>query len=287
MTLITGANGHLGTATLQSFKTSNPDKPIAGMVRSPEKGEQIKKLGAGVRIGDYQKPETLTDAFDGITTLLLISSSTFEYRVQQHKNVIEAAANAGVHRIFYTSMLQANKELSPLAKDHSETEKALRASGIPFTIFRHTFYTEFLPMFFGGAPDSGKWIFPSGGQPVTLAYRTDMAEALANALADPSKHEGKIYEISTNTSHTLKNLAEVLGNELGNEITYVDPPIDDFVGELKKAGLPDEVVSMSRLSAQTVVNGALGHTSSHLEQLLGRPQKSMEQFIRDFARQNT
>ncbi len=111
-----------------------------------------------------------------------------EGRVKQHKNVIDAAKETGVQHIFYTSIVQADKLLSPLSESHNETENLIYNSGILYTIYRHTFYGEFLPMYLGDALETGDWYFPSDGEKINLALRSEMAEALANGLADsPSK----------------------------------------------------------------------------------------------------
>jgi NAD(P)H dehydrogenase (quinone) len=283
MILITGANGELGSATIDHLMENNPDQKIAGLVRSEEKGSDIAEKGVELRIGDYLAKPTLDRAMKGIDTLLLISSSSFEQRVKQHENVVEAAKKAGVQHIIYTSMLQADKELSPLTADHHATEKIIRESGIPYTINRHTFYTEFFPMFLGQAMEIGTWAFPSNGEKVNFAYRTDMAEALATILVSPGDHKNRTYEITSLEAFTLDEYAEKLSLASGKEITYKDVSLDEFVEGLEAAGLPDDVITMSKLSAITVANGALDHTSDDLKKLLGRDPKRTYEVIREFA----
>ena len=91
MILITGANGELGTATIEQLISKNPNMSIAGLVRSEKKGEEIAKLGAELRIGDYHDKPSIDNALQGIEILLLISSSSLENRIEQHRNVINAA----------------------------------------------------------------------------------------------------------------------------------------------------------------------------------------------------
>ena len=76
-------------------------------------------------------------------TLILVSSSEVGQRIQQHKNVIEAAKKAGVKHIIYTSLLGATNDntVKSLAGEHVETEAALKASGITYTILRNGWYT--------------------------------------------------------------------------------------------------------------------------------------------------
>lgn len=283
MILITGANGELGSATIDHLRENNPEQKVAGLVRSEEKGSEIAKKGVETRIGDYLAKPTLDRSMEGVDTLLLITSSSFEQRIKQHENVLKAAKKAGVNHIVYTSMLQAHKELSPLTADHYATEKIIYDAGISYTINRHTFYTEFFPMFLGQAMETGTWAFPSNGEKVNFAYRTEMAEALANILVSPGEHKNRVYEITSQEAFTQDEYAEKLSLASGKKITYKDVPFDEFVEGLEAAGLPDDVVSMSKLSAITVANGALDHTKDDLKKLLGRDPMSTYEFIREFA----
>lgn len=283
MILVTGANGHLGTATINNLLKDNAGEKIAALVRSEEKGAELKEKGVEIKIGDYIDYSSMQDAMINVDRVLLISSSTLENRVEQHENVIDAAKEGGVEQILYTSILQADKLLSPLVTDHFETEKLLIDSGIPYTVNRHTFYTEFFPMFLGNALETGEWYFPGDGKEVNFAYRTEMAEALANILQEPAKHQNKIYEITSSNAYTLEEYADMLSEAAGKEITYTDVKVDDFTDQLKEAGLDDDTIMMSRMSAETVVNGALSHTSGDLEKLLGRKPKETTEFIKEFV----
>lgn len=283
MILITGANGRLGTATIEQLMSKKPNLSVAGFVRSEEKGAEIAELGAELRIGDYHDKPSIDYALKDVEILLLISSSSLENRFEQHKNVIEAARQAGVKQIIYTSMLQADKELSPLTADHHATEEIIKSSGLTYTINRQTFYTEFFPMFLGKALETGTWAFPSNGEKINFAYRTDMAEALANIIISPDRHTNQVYEITSSISRTLDDYATMLSEVSGKEIIYRDISVQEYVDGLESAGQPDDIIDMSKLSAITIADAALNLTTDDLEKLLGRKPKSTLEFIRNFA----
>lgn len=283
MILITGANGRLGTATIEQLMSKKPNLSVAGFVKSEEKGAEIAELGAELRIGDYHDKPSIDYALKDVEILLLISSSSLENRFEQHKNVIEAARQAGVKQIIYTSMLQADKELSPLTADHHATEEIIKSSGLTYTINRQTFYTEFFPMFLGKALETGTWAFPSNGEKINFAYRTDMAEALANIIISPDRHTNQVYEITSSISRTLDDYATMLSEVSGKEIIYRDISVQEYVDGLESAGQPDDIIDMSKLSAITIADAALNLTTDDLEKLLGREPKSTLEFIRNFA----
>ena len=138
---ITGATGHLGRLVITRLKEKVPAGDIVALARSPRKAEG---LGVEVREADYEKPEMLNQALQGVDTLLLISASEIGKRIDQHRNVIDAAKKARVKWIVYTSLLHADKSVIDLAEEHRATEAELKKSGIPFTLLRNGWYTEII-----------------------------------------------------------------------------------------------------------------------------------------------
>lgn len=279
MLLITGANGNLGSQIIKFLQEKNEAENVAGLVRSEEKGKKLKESGIQIRIGDYFDRDSLKQAFHGVKRLIFISSSNLDKRVEQQRNVIDAAKEAGVEHIFYTSIVQADKLLGPLSEDHSETEKLIKDSGINYTFFRNTFYMEFLPMFLGNALQSGTWVFPSNGRKINLALRSEMAEAIANAVSDPREHLNKVYEITSDKAYDLQEIAEMLEREANTKVSYQDITISEFKKQLNEAGLPQDAVVMTVGVATTFVNGGLDYTYNHLEELLGRKPTGLKAYI--------
>lgn len=106
---ITGATGQLGRLVIAKLKTKLPAAEIVALARDPAKAAD---LGVTARAADYSKPEQLAAALQGVDKLLLISSSEIGQRAAQHQNAINAAKQAGVKLIAYTSILHA--DTSPL-----------------------------------------------------------------------------------------------------------------------------------------------------------------------------
>lgn len=279
MLLVTGANGNLGSAVINHLVRNQYSEKVTGLVRSEEKGKTVEELGADFRLGDYSDADSLKAAFDGVKRLLFISSSALNSRVRHHQNVVDAAKAKGVEHILYTSIVQADKLLSPLAEDHFETEKLIKDSGISFTIFRNTFYAEFLPLFLGNAMESGYWNFPSEGKKVNLAMRSEMAEAIAKSLFDPRQHLDKIYEITSNQAYSLQEIAETVEKKTGTKVSYNDITILEYQKQLEEAGLPKDAIMMSLGIAATFANGGLEYTFNDLEKLLGREPTDIKAFI--------
>jgi NAD(P)H dehydrogenase (quinone) len=160
--LVTGATGHLGRHVITQLLKKVRSADVVAGVRSPEKAKDLAGLGVQVRALDYDRPETVAAALDGVEKVLLISSSEVGKRAPQHKVVIEAAKKAGVKHLVYTSLLRADSAKMGLAGEHLATEQALRASGLAFTLLRNGWYSENYTGSLGAALEHGVMLGAAG-----------------------------------------------------------------------------------------------------------------------------
>lgn len=280
MILITGANGHLGTATIDFLLKKTPASQVAALVRDEAKGAALAAKGIALRTGDYFDAASLQKSFAGIDVLVFISSGSLENRVAQHENAVNAAKAAGVKHIIYTSVLKASDTLKFLpAIDHYHTEAMLKKSGISYTIFRNTFYVEVLPMLLGGALESGQWYYAAGDAKANFASRLDMAEAIANVAINPSQHANKIYEITSGQSYSFHEIASILSKVAGKTVSYIPIPVDALKEGMKQAGVPEPYIPMYASIAEGIAAGEMDATDSSLEKLLQRKPADLEEYL--------
>ncbi len=142
MIAVTGATGQLGRLVIDALLKKVAADTLVAAVRTPAKASDIAARGVHVREADYNRPETLTAALQGVDKLLLISGSEVGQREAQHRAVIDAAKAAGVKFIAYTSLLHADKSPLSLGAEHRATEALLAASGVPYALLRNGWYTE-------------------------------------------------------------------------------------------------------------------------------------------------
>ncbi|THU41130.1 SDR family oxidoreductase [Niastella caeni] len=280
MILVTAATGHLGTATIDYLLKKVPANQVTALVRDEQKAANLAAKSIALRKGDYHDAASLKTAFQGISTLVFISSGSLEDRVGQHQNVVNAAKASGVQHILYTSVLKASDSLKFLpAIDHYHTETLLKQSGISFTFFRNTFYAEVLPMLFGGALESGQWFYAAGNAKVNFAARTDMAEAIANVATSPAAHINKIYEIAGNQSYTFPEIAGVISKTIGKTVSYIPVPLDALKEGMKQAGVPEAYIPMYASIAEAISAGELDTDDRSLENLLNRKPVDLKEYL--------
>lgn len=273
--LVTGASGHLGRLAVSRLVEKLPPSQIVAMARRRESVEDLAALGVEVSEADYDKPETLAAAFDGIDRLLLVSASEVGKRAPQHANVIAAAKTAGVRLIAYTSILHADTSPMKLAAEHVETERRLRDSGVPFVLLRNGWYTE---NYLGAIPAAlqyGAVMGAEGTGRISAAARADFAEAAAAVIASNKDEAGKIYELAGDQAFTMTELAAALSELSGKQIVYKQVPEAEYAAMLAGVGIPEAFAATLADSSACAARGALFDDSRTLGKLIGRPTTPM------------
>ncbi|MFC6857936.1 SDR family oxidoreductase [Zunongwangia atlantica] len=287
-TLITGATGSLGQLLVNALKSKTEVSNIAVLVRDTEKDivKEYQSQGLDIRVSDYENLEKLTAAFEGIEQVFLISGNDLGARLQQHKNVIEAAKAANVKHIFYTSSVRKTESkdapLNPVISGHAQTEEAILNSGLDYTILRHNLYSEVVPMFIRDKEQLLKTksvYLPTENGKVAFVPRKDFAEAEANILVSPEDYTNKIYEFNGSEQVSFEEISEILTEVLGEKIAYVSPKVDEFESQMKAAGLPDPIVGMLSMFSQGVANGEFNFEKTDIEKALGRKTQTLKEFL--------
>jgi len=280
MIVVTGATGQLGRLVITALLKTVPASQIVAAVRTPAKAADLAALGVLVRQADYAQPATLVNAFTGAEKLLLISSSEVGQRVPQHQAVIDAAKQAGVKLIAYTSVLHADKGLLGLAQEHIATEAALKASGIPAVILRNGWYTENYAASIPPALAHGALLGSAKDGRIASAARADYADAAAAVLTRDGQ-AGKVYELAGDEAYTLTEFAAEVAAQSGKPVVYKDLPEADFKAALIGAGLPDYVAALLSDSDAGAAKGGLFDDSRTLSALIGRPTTPLKTVVAD------
>ncbi|HEX8385313.1 MAG TPA: SDR family oxidoreductase [Rubricoccaceae bacterium] len=274
---ITGATGQLGRLVVEKLKAAVTADQVVALVRTPAKAEG---LGVAVREADYNEPETLGPALEGVDTLLLISGNEVGQRAAQHRNVIEAAREAGVGRIVYTSLLRADSSPLSLAGEHHATEAEIKASGVPFTVLRNGWYTENYTGSIPGALAGGAFVGSAGEGRISSAARADYADA-AVAVLTTDGHDGATYELAGDDAYTLSDLAAEVSRQTGRTIPYTDLPAGDYAAALVGFGLPEGLAQAIAGWDASASEGALFDDGRQLSRLIGRPTTPMPVTVAD------
>lgn len=275
---VTGASGQLGRQVIEQLLESVPGTGIVALVRDPAAVQDLQAAGVQTRQADYDRPATLAAALAGVDKLLLISSNAIGRRTDQHRAVIEAARQAGVKLIAYTSILHADSSPLPLAVEHRETEALLRDSGIDHVLLRNGWYTENYLASVPAALQHGVLLGAAGNGRIASAARADYAQAAAAVLTREGQ-AGKVHELAGDEAYTLAGFAEALASASGKPVKYQDLAPAAFEAALLEAGLPQGLAALLAESDAGAARGGLFDEGRQLSRLIGRPTTPLAKLI--------
>jgi NAD(P)H dehydrogenase (quinone) len=284
--LVTGATGHLGAKVMEHLLAHGSAKHLIASVSDPKKAESLKKKGVDVRHGDFDFSHTLDHAFKGADRMLLISTmGDNETRIRQHLAAVDAAKQAKVKFIAYTSIAKADKSSLWLGEVHRATEAAITATGIPHCFLRNNWYLENEIALIKAAMEGGPVATCAGEGRVGWAPRADYALAAANVLTGTG-HHNKIYELA-GSPVTYAQLAAALSGALGREVPLQNLDDAPFADLLHRSGTPAAMAPFVVAIHRAIREGALDVDSKDLETLMGRPATplpaAVERIIKDMA----
>jgi len=274
-----GATGHLGALTIRSLLAREVDPHcIVALGRNSAKLAPYAELGVEQRIADFDAPDTITTALAGVDTVVLVSSNDLEHRQRQHHTVISAAANTGVQRIVYTSVLRADTTTLAVVPDHLVAERELRESGIDYTILRNGWYTENYEGLFQEAVEKGTVSAALTGARISSARRADYAEAAAVVASTPG-HDRAVYELGGDQAWTLDDFAAAASTALGRPVAAQYLTDEEEREHLAALGTPAGVIQFASAISVSTRAGDLYDDTHTLSRLIGHPTAELTEVL--------
>lgn len=277
---VTGATGHFGQVAIKTLVEKVGADSVIALARNTEKATQLLPAGVEVLPGDYNQPDTLAQSLAGVDRLLFVSSQPGGdvARIEQHRNVVNAAKQVGVQLIAYTSYPHADQAVAPLADDHKATEALIKDSGLPYVFLRNNWYLE---------NDRGVLQAVQQGQP--FVYSADqgragwvlerlLAEAAAKVLIlDAPK---SIYELS-GAPHTYADLAAAVQRVTGQTVDVQSVTDDQYQAGLEATGLDQPTAAIITSMQKLIRDGDLDEDSADLPQVLGADLPTLDAQVRE------
>jgi NAD(P)H dehydrogenase (quinone) len=274
--LITGATGHLGRLVVEQLLAAGvPAGDIVATGRATERIKDLADRGVRVRAVDFDDPAAVRAAVAGVERLLLVSTMSLgDERVAQHRNVIDAARDAGTSLVAYTSIINAATMTIRLAADHQATERLLRDSGVPYVLLRNGWYYENYTAQLPALLTNGVLPGSAGDGLISAAARADYAAAAVRVLTTDG-HANQAYELGGDDAFTMTRLAAEISAQSGKQVRYADLPVAEYAATLAGHGVPAPLADVVAETDAAVAHGLLHTTSTDLSTLIGRPTTTL------------
>ena len=281
--LVTGANGKLGRHVTQLLLDAQKGENGVGTViaasRDPSKLADLAAKGAETRRADFDDPASLAEAFKGIDRLLLISTDSLGsgQRLAQHTAAIAAAKAAGVGHVVYTSMPKPETSVVTFASDHLGTENTIKASGLPYTILRNSWYQENLSTALPPALKSGQWYSSAGDGRIPHIAHADCARAAAGALIKAPANQ--TFTLTGPELLSTQQIAALAAEVTGKPIKVIELTDEELAAGMKHAGVPEALIPMLVSFDTTTRQGGFDVLTDDVETLTGQKPTSLKAFL--------
>ena len=210
--LVTGATGRVGSKVVKQLISSSQSSlssssRVRAAVHSKDKADKLRSENKLVDIVDmdYNKPDTIGDAVNGIDKLFLLTLPRPNMSEITSSLINEVKKN-DVKHIVKLSVLDA--EVEPgimITRMHRQEEKIIEESGIPYTFLRAGAFMQNFINFFGQTIKAQSAIYlPAGDGKVSYVDVRDIAAVAAEILlaknngtkGEIQQHEYKKYNIT-------------------------------------------------------------------------------------------
>ena len=276
MILVTGANGRTGRAVLEMLHSRGAS--VRAMVRDAAKATGL--LATEVAVADFSQPRTLPSVLEGIDSVYLTSAPDPE-QVTMHRNLIRAAAQAGVRYIVRHSVRGADDN-SPIkiARWHAASQRELESSGVAWTHLQPVFNMQNFLRFASSIQSHGTFFAPMHDGAISMVDARDVASVAVEALT-AAGHEEQTYLVTGPEPLTFADAAQQLSNVLGRPIRYIDVSPEQARTGMLAAGMPEWYVQDMLGFYAFYATGAGAYVSDVVPRLVGRPGRRFRKFVED------
>jgi NAD(P)H dehydrogenase (quinone) len=269
---VSGASGHLGRAVVSELLQRPGGHDVVAITRTPE----TVSAPAQARFGDYNRPESLAQAYAGLDRLLTITTVDPEPGKRGAQNVaaIDAAVKAGVKHVVFMSAVGTRQEEEPgRGASYWRGEQHLIATAPAWTILRMNFYAEaFLQQAQAG-------VLPGLAENrAAFVARDDVAAAAAGILIGDG-HAGAIYNATGPERLSGAQRAGLIAEITGRPLAFHVITEEQLRAGLTQAGLPVGAVNTVVSIQASFAAGAFDIVTGDVERLGGRPPKPLRDVL--------
>jgi uncharacterized protein YbjT (DUF2867 family) len=271
---VTGSTGGLGGMVARQLAAAGSAQRL--LVRDAGRAPELEN--APPVVCSYADSAAARQGLEGVKVLFMVSAAETEDRVQQHYAFVDAAAEAGVRHVVYTSFYGASPEATfTLARDHYATEQRIQGSGMEYTFLRNNFYMDFLPLLAG---DDGVIRGPAGDGVFSAVAREDIARCAVAVLRDPAIHKGRTYNLTGPEELTMAESARILTAETGRTIAFQQETVEEAYASRESYGAPLWQVDAWVSTYTAMATGEMAGVSPDIHGLTGQDPLTLAEFVK-------
>ncbi|MFF3787498.1 NAD(P)H-binding protein [Streptomyces sp. NPDC001933] len=265
--LVTGGTGKSGSRVVSRLRAQGAPVRVASRSGEPQ--------------FDWLDRATWDSALEGVKAVYLVPIDGELLT----RPFIERAVELGVERVVLLSgrgvdVPGYSGEASIAGATHVDGERAVRDSGITWTILRPAWFAQnFSEGIFLDAILAGELRLPAGDGAASFIDAEDIAAVAVAALAEDG-HGGQTYELSGPRALTIAEAIAEISQATGRDIRYVPLSPEAFVAELTGQGWPAAEAEDYAEAVSPIRRGMDSYISDGVQRALGRQPRDFSDYVK-------
>jgi len=278
--LVTGAGGNVGQHVVRCLRRRGVGVVAAGY--DERKVRELFEDAVATTHLDFRDRRTWVDAIGSATHMFLMRPPAIADVQNNIHPFVDVARERGVDHIVFLSVAGAEKNR---AVPHRKVEDHLRRRGDHHTNLRPGFFAQNLQSAYRRDIREDDRIYVPAGhrQPVNWIDGRDIAEVAALVLAEPEPHRGESYTLTGPGAVPWSEVTDALTSVLGRPITYEAASLLGYVRHLSRRDLPWGAIAVQTILHALLRFGQGATQDPTLERLLGRPGRTIRDYVEDHA----
>jgi NAD(P)H dehydrogenase (quinone) len=269
---VTGSTGRVGGLVARRLGSEVDRLVVRDATRAPRIDGDPEIVEAS-----YGDLEASRRALAGVDLLFMVSAAESPVRRDEHRSFIEAATQAGVGQIVYTSFAGAAPDaIFTLGRDHFDAEQAIRASGMAWTLLRDSFYSDFFPLFAG---EDGVVRGPAGEGRVAAVARADVADVAVEVLRDPGRFVGEVCTLTGPDAFSVREACARMTAALGRPYSYVEETVEEAYASRRRWSTEAFQLDAWVSTYLAIGSGQLAEVSPDVERITGHVPRTLEEAL--------
>lgn len=234
--LITGATGNIGQEMVDYLCKLDQNSEIIAAVRNVDKAKSkfSNYPNLNFRQFDFEDQDSFNSAFGNIDILFLLRPPHISDVEKYFKPLLQSAQDNGIRKIVFLSVQGAEKsKVIP----HNKIERLINSFNFDYIFVRPSYFMQNLTTTLLPEIQKKKTItLPSGKAKFNWIDTKNIGEATARLIQTFEKYKNSAYEITGTENKNFSEVAEIMTEVLGAQITYKSINPISFYFKKRKEG---------------------------------------------------
>ncbi len=232
MIYVSGAPGNVGTELVRLL--SSRGEQVRALVHHAGAAQHLQFPGVETVVGDLAQRSSFAHTVAGADAVFVNSGRE---SIFLQKNLIDAAAHAGVRLLVNLSWLGASEDSASqtIGRWHAEVERHLEDSGVSFTVLRAS---AFMQNYLGQVTAYDRVYGTTTDGESSLVDARDVAAVAATVLTEEG-HQGRLYEVTGPQALSNPAVATIISTVTGRNVHYTELSPELLADGYHRGGLPE------------------------------------------------